>query len=56
MCTNTPPYHYSYDTEALNTHTSKALDAAFEFENVFNDVTHPKLNFGVQNLYLIGKT
>jgi hypothetical protein len=44
----------SYDTEALNSTLSKNMDEQLEFENVFNDTAHPKLNFGVQKLYLIG--
>jgi hypothetical protein len=34
--------------------TDARVREQLEFENVFNDTAHPKLNFGVQKLYLIG--
>ena len=41
---------YSYDTEALN----KTFHESKHFSNAFQDTGHTKINYGVQQLYIIG--
>ena len=47
-------FFYSYDTEALNKRSAEIVDPEMEFENVFQQSQHKKINIGVQQLYLIG--
>ena len=53
-CFSSQSLFYSYDTEALNKRCAEIVDPEMEFENVFQQSQHKKINIGVQQLYLIG--
>jgi len=44
---------FSYDTEALNK-ACNDVNPNMEFENVFQETQHKKVNTGIQQLYIIG--
>jgi hypothetical protein len=48
-------YDYSYDTEALNKKCLNFPEADVKLENVFQESFNKKINFGIQQLYIIGK-